>query len=106
MFLLFVSSLMFLLFPLILDIPQASQLLSRPVHAMPDVMNDRELQAQLLSLKQQHQLQQQMLLQQFHEQQLRLAQEQDKQMANHIQVVSKTQEKLVCEKHFLRSVEE
>lgn len=73
---------------------------------MPDVMNDRELQAQLLSLKQQHQLQQQMLLQQFHEQQLRLAQEQDKQMANHIQVVSKTQEKLVCENHFLRSVEE
>ena len=76
--------------------PQTSQLLSRAADgvggqgggtlAVGVTMNDRELQTQLLSLKQQHQVQQQLLLQQFHEQQVRLVQEQDKQVADHIQV--------------------
>ena len=51
-------------------------------------MNDstQELQSHLFSLKQQHQVQQQLLLQQYHESQLRLAQEQEKQMSEHVKV--------------------
>ncbi len=52
------------------------------------INNDQrqELQAHLLSLKQQHQVQQQMLLAQYHDQQMRLQLEQEKQMHEHVKV--------------------
>lgn len=49
-------------------------------------MQPEELQAQLISLKQQQHLQQQMLLQKFHEQQVRLAAEHEKQIQEHVKV--------------------
>ncbi len=52
------------------------------------INNDQrqELQAHLLSLKQQHQVQQQMLLAQYHDQQMRLQLEQEKQMHEQVKV--------------------
>ena len=52
------------------------------------MMNEsrQELHSHLLSLKQQHQVQQQMLLQHYQESQMRLAQEQEKQMSEHVKV--------------------
>jgi len=49
-------------------------------------MQPEDLRAQLLTLKQQQHIQQQMLLQKFHEQQVRLAAEHEKQIQEHVKV--------------------
>lgn len=58
----------------------------RPVPPQPIQMADQELQHEIASLKRQQELQQQMLLQQFHAQQQQLVQEHEKQMQEHIKV--------------------
>lgn len=72
------------------DIPSSTPLTS-PLIEMPPMHTglfpaDRQLQQQIASLKHQQQMQQQMLLEQFHEQQRQLAQQHEKQLQEHIKV--------------------
>ncbi len=56
------------------------------------ILNDsrQELQSHIISLKQQHAAQQQLLLQQYQESQLRLVHEQEKQMSEQVKVNVRT----------------
>ncbi|CAH1789296.1 unnamed protein product [Owenia fusiformis] len=69
------------------DIPHTSPL-SSPILTRRDISSslDQQLQAQLVTLKQQHDLQQHMLMQQYQEQQHKLASEHQMQMEEHIKI--------------------
>ena len=64
------------------DLPAGAGLMRGDLPGIPAA--DSNIQTHLL--KQQHQIEHEMLLRQFHEQQIRLQQEQEKQMQDHIQV--------------------
>jgi len=57
-----------------------------------------DLRTQLLALKQQQHIQQQMLLQNFHEQQVRMAAEHEKQIQEHVKVANASLQVLMAQK--------